>query len=607
VEVAEPTLSQCLRWLFFEFLSPRRRWQTAAVLLIMLLGGAAELFTLAAVLPLLSVLAGANQPEHSQIGNMLRTMSFDLSRLPLFILAAIFCGAAVASAAVRILLAWSSQKLVFRVGYDVGVSLYSRVLHQPYDFHVRMNSSRIISDVTGIQRLLTGMMLPLMQGVSSLVISLFILAGLMLISSNAALIAFVGIGGIYAAVSLWSRPRLRRNATFIKSSSRARVKTVQEGLGGIRDVLLDNTQSLYVKTLSRIESQLRDAQATNALIGVAPRFVVESLGMVVIVGVALMLTEEGSIQTSLPVLAALALGAQKLLPLIQQTYNGWTSMSGSEAVLLSIVEMLQQPIPDRFRNVSKIPIEFGREIHIEQLSFRYAPDGSDVLTNIELIVPKGAFVGFVGTSGAGKSTLVDLLMGFLRPTRGAIFVDGVALTEDTILSWQSQIAHVPQHIFLCDGSIVENVAFGVPSPKVDLDRVYEACRRAELDEFVRSLPEGYATIVGERGVRLSGGQRQRLGLARALYKKASVLILDEATSALDDATESSVIDAVHRLGSEYTVLMIAHRVTTLQRCDIIVRLDHGRIAEQGTFEEVLGVRQLPNLLRRQRSENEHGR
>lgn len=607
MEVAEPTLSQCLRWLFFEFLSPRRRWQTAAVLLIMLLGGAAELFTLAAVLPLLSVLAGANQPEHSQIGNMLRTMSFDLSRLPLFILAAIFCGAAVASAAVRILLAWSSQKLVFRVGYDVGVSLYSRVLHQPYDFHVRMNSSRIISDVTGIQRLLTGMMLPLMQGVSSLVISLFILAGLMLISSNAALIAFVGIGGIYAAVSLWSRPRLRRNATFIKSSSRARVKTVQEGLGGIRDVLLDNTQSLYVKTLSRIESQLRDAQATNALIGVAPRFVVESLGMVVIVGVALMLTEEGSIQTSLPVLAALALGAQKLLPLIQQTYNGWTSMSGSEAVLLSIVEMLQQPIPDRFRNVSKIPIEFGREIHIEQLSFRYAPDGSDVLTNIELIVPKGAFVGFVGTSGAGKSTLVDLLMGFLRPTRGAIFVDGVALTEDTILSWQSQIAHVPQHIFLCDGSIVENVAFGVPSPKVDLDRVYEACRRAELDEFVRSLPEGYATIVGERGVRLSGGQRQRLGLARALYKKASVLILDEATSALDDATESSVIDAVHRLGSEYTVLMIAHRVTTLQRCDIIVRLDHGRIAEQGTFEEVLGVRQLPNLLRRQRSENEHGR
>jgi ATP-binding cassette subfamily B protein len=328
--------------------------------------------------------------------------------------------------------------------------------------------------------------------------------------------------------------------------------------------------------------------------------------MVVIVGVALMLTQQGSIQTSLPVLAALALGAQKLLPLIQQAYNGWTSMSGSEAVLQSIVEMLQQPIPDRFEDRSGTPIEFEREIHVEQLSFRYSPHAPDVLANIDLVVKKGAVIGFVGESGAGKSTLVDLLMGFLRPTRGAIFVDGVALTESTILSWQSQIAHVPQHIFLCDGSIVENVAFGLPPRKVNLDRVYEACRRAELHDFVRSLPDGYQTVVGERGVRLSGGQRQRLGLARALYKDASVLILDEATSALDDATEASVIDAVHRLGSEYTVLMIAHRVTTLQRCDTIFRLERGRISEQGTFEEVLGVARLPNLLHRRRSENENG-
>lgn len=605
--VPEPTLSQSLRWLFFDFLSARRRWQILAVFVIMLLGGAAELFTLAAVLPLLSVLAGSGQAGHSQIGNMLRTMSLDVSQLPLLVLAAIFCAAAVASAAVRILLAWSSQKLVFRIGYDLSVSLYSRVLHQPYEFHVRVNSSRIISDVAGIQRLLTGMILPLMQGVSSLVVSVFILAGLLLISTKAALIAFAGIGAIYAAVSLWSRPRLRTNASFIKSSSRARVKNVQEGLGGIRDVLLDNTQSLYVKSFSRIESQLRDAQAANTLIGVSPRFIVEALGMVVIVGLAVMLTEQGSIRTSLPVLAALALGVQKLLPLVQQTYNGWTSISGNEAVLLSIVELIQQPIPDRFHDGSSDSIQFSHEIRVEQLSFRYSPETADVLTNIDLTVPRGAFVGFVGESGAGKSTLVDLLMGFLRPSRGAIFVDGVALTERTILSWQSQIAHVPQHIFLCDGSIVENVAFGLPAAKVDLRRVHEACRRAELDDFVLSLPMGYQTAVGERGVRLSGGQRQRLGLARALYKKASVLILDEATSALDDATESSVIDAVHRLGHDYTVLMIAHRVTTLQRCDIIFRLEGGRIAEQGTFEEVLGVRQLPKLLRRQLSENEHGR
>jgi ABC-type multidrug transport system fused ATPase/permease subunit len=596
-------MGQGLRWIAVDFLSARRWWQIFAVFCVMLAGGAAELFTIAAVVPLLAVLAGSGAPGHSQVTQILQATGLDVSRLPLAVLAAIFCAGAVGSAVIRIVLTWSSQKLVFRIGYDLSVTLYSRVLHQPYDFHVKLNSSRIISDVTGIQRLLMGMILPLMQGVSSFVISLFILAGLLLINPQAALIAFAGIGSIYAVVSLWARPRLRRNGTFIKLTSRARVKTVQEGLGGIRDVLLDNTQSLYVKKFSKIEGQLRDAQAENALVGATPRFIVEALGMVVIVGLALFLTGEGSIQTSLPVLAALALGAQKLLPLLQQTYNGWTNISGSEAILLSVVELLQQPVAERFDEDRSVPVEFNEEIGVRDLSFHYSPGSANVLKAIDITIPKGAFVGFVGESGAGKSTLVDLLMGFLKPTGGSILIDGVPLTEENLLSWQGQIAHVPQHIFLSDGTIVENVAFGLPARKVDLERVVEACRRAELHDFVASLPAGYETFVGERGVRLSGGQRQRLGLARALYKKASVLVLDEATSALDDATEASVIDAVHRLGAEYTVMMIAHRVTTLQRCDIIYRLANGEVVQQGTFEEVLGVRQLPNLLRRSEHES----
>lgn len=598
------TLGRALRWLVFDFLPARRRWQMLAVFALMVLGGAAELFTLAAVMPLLAMLAGpAGGAGSLKVAHVFAAVGLDISGLPLLVLAGLFCAAAVVAAAIRIALAWSSQKLVFRIGYDVGVALYSRVLHQPYDFHVRSNSSRIISDVTGIQRLLSGTMLPLMVAFSSIVISLFILSGLLLISFKAALIAFVGLGAIYAGVSMWSRPRLRSNAVVIKASSRGRVKTVQEGLGGIRDVLLDNSQALYVSKFSRIDRQLRDAQASNAMISVTPRFVVEALGMMVIVGLALMLTSEGSIQSSLPVLAALALGAQKLLPLVQAVYGGWTGVTGSEAVLLSIVELLQLPVAERFDRRTSESIGFERDIRVKQLSFRYSPEAADVLCNIDLEIPKGTFVGFVGESGAGKSTLADLLMGFLRPSRGALLIDGQPLTEDNILSWQSQIAHVPQHIFLCDGSIVENVAFGLPPKKVDMDRVREACRRAELHEFVKSLPAGYDTVVGERGVRISGGQRQRIGLARALYKQAPVLILDEATSALDDATEVSVMDAVHRLGMEFTVLMIAHRVTTLQRCDIIYRLEKGGISERGTFEEILGVRQLANYPRR-RSEHE---
>ena len=607
MDAVPQTLGQALRWIAFEFLPARRRWQILAVFVVMLMGGAAELFTLAAIIPLLTVLAGrAGQPGHSRFDHLLGSVGLDVAHLSLPLLALVFCAAALCAAAVRIALAWSSQKLVFRIGYDLGVSLYSRVLHQPYDFHVRLNSSRIISDVTGIQRLLTGTMLPLMLGVSSLVMSLFILGGLLFISFKAALIAFIAMGGIYAAVSLWSRPRLRRNAAFIKASNLERVKTVQEGLGGIRDVLLDNSQAVYVRKFSHIDRELRDAQASNALIGVTPRFVVEALGMIVIVGVALMLSAQGSIVNSIPVLAALALGAQRLLPLLQNAYNGWTTVTGSEAVLLSVVELLQLPLPDRFDGAASEPLSFERDIHVSNLGFRYNSGEAEVLSDIDISIPKGSFVGFVGESGAGKSTLVDLLMGFLRPQRGAILVDGAVLTEDNILSWQRQIAHVPQHIFLCDGSIIENVAFGVPPKKVNVERVREACRRAELHGFISSLPSGYDTIVGERGVRLSGGQRQRVGLARALYKQASVLILDEATSALDDATEASVIDAVHRLGSDYTVVMIAHRVTTLQRCDIICRLEKGRVSKQGTFAEVLGVAQLPNMVRR-RPDHEHRR
>jgi ATP-binding cassette subfamily B protein len=604
---APQTLGQALRWIGFDFLSSKRRWQIVGVFAIMLMGGVAELFTLAAVIPLLTVLAGqADHAGHSKAAQLLGSAGVQISHLSLPLLAVLFCGAAQCAAAIRILLAWSSQKLVFRIGYDLGVSLYARVLHQPYAFHVQTNSSRTISDVAGIQRILTGTMIPLMLGASSFVISLFILGGLLLISFKAAMIAFVGIGGLYLGVSFWSRPRLRRNAAFIKASNRDRVKTVQEGLGGIRDVLLDNSQAVYVKKFSRIDQQLRDAQASNALIAVTPRFVVEAIGMMVIVGLALMLTAEGSIQSSLPVLAALALGAQRLLPLLQNTYNGWTTVTGSEAVLLSIVELLQLPVAERFDRAPAEALNLEHDIRLDHLSFRYNPDEPEVLSEIDIAIPRGTFVGLVGESGAGKSTLVDLLMGFLRPNRGSIVVDGVGLNEDNILSWQRQIAHVPQHIFLCDGSIVENVAFGVPARNIDLERVRDACRRAELHDFVSTLPAGYETIVGERGVRLSGGQRQRVGLARALYKHASVLILDEATSALDDATEASVIDAVHRLGSEYTVLMIAHRVTTLQRCDIIYRLEHGRISEQGTFDEVLGVTQLPSRMRR-RPDYEIGR
>jgi ABC-type bacteriocin/lantibiotic exporter with double-glycine peptidase domain len=584
-----PGAWSAFRWLTTNYLSARRRFQILMVLLLMLAGGVAELFTIGAVFPLLAMLSGSGaQGQHSRLTDLLATVGIHPAQYSLLTLAGVFTAIAVSAAAIRILLAWSSQKLIFRIGYDLGVSLYDRMLHQPYSFHVSTNSSRIVTEISNIQRLLASMMLPLLQAISAVTISLFILAALMMINTKVALVSFAGLGGIYVFVSLWARPKLRRNAVFIKESTQERFQALSEGLGGIRDVLLDNAQPIYVAKFARIDTKLRDAQAANALISVTPRFVVEAFGMIFIVALALVMSAEGLIQTSLPILAVLALGAQRLMPLLQAIYNGWTNVLGNQAILVGIVELLQRPMPSRFHGTPRNErLEFKQELRTVGLGFRYDPDAGYVLDDVDLIVPRGARVGLIGKTGSGKSTLTDLLMGLLQPTRGSILVDGVPLDEGNILAWQDQIAHVPQHIFLMDNSILENVAFGVPGKKIDRERVREACRLAQLDEFVETLPDGYDTWVGEWGTRLSGGQRQRIGLARALYKSASVLILDEATSALDDATEASVVEALDRLHGKYTIVMIAHRLTTLRNCDIVYRLVNGRIQEQGSFAEVI--------------------
>jgi ATP-binding cassette subfamily B protein len=282
------------------------------------------------------------------------------------------------------------------------------------------------------------------------------------------------------------------------------------------------------------------------------------------------------------------------MPLLQSIYNGWTNVLGNQAILVSVVELLQRPMPERFHGSSdQGRLEFKHQLATVGLGFEYDPETGEVLHDVNMTIPRGARVGLIGKTGSGKSTLTDLLMGLLQPTCGSILVDGVPLSEENIIAWQREIAHVPQHIFLIDSSILENVAFGVPRKKIDRERVREACRLAQLDEFIQTLPEGYDTFIGEWGTRLSGGQRQRVGIARALYKEASVLILDEATSALDDATEESVVEALDELRGDYTVVMIAHRLTTLRHCDIVYRLANGRIEEQGSFAELIGASQTP--------------
>jgi ATP-binding cassette subfamily B protein len=314
----------------------------------------------------------------------------------------------------------------------------------------------------------------------------------------------------------------------------------------------------------------------------------EAVGMVVIAALAYGLSRQpGGVVSALPVLATLALGAQRLLPTLQQGYAAVTLIAGGRASLAKTIELLDQPIPPEAMAPAPPPLRFQDGVCFRGVKFRYSDDSAWVLDGLDLLIRKGARVGFVGSTGSGKSTTLDLLMGLLLPTSGELLVDGLPIAGNRVRAWQRAIAHVPQSIYLADTSLTGNIALGVPQDAIDFDRVRRAARQAQIADFIESRPEGYDALVGERGVRLSGGQRQRIGIARALYKRASVLVFDEATSALDNATEQSVMDAIDGLDRDLTIVLIAHRLTTVQRCDTIVELEGGRVVAQGTYEQLL--------------------
>ncbi len=276
-----------------------------------------------------------------------------------------------------------------------------------------------------------------------------------------------------------------------------------------------------------------------------------------------------------------------MLPAMQQAYNAWAVISGSFVSFQDTIELLDQPMPQDALEPAPEPLAFESEIRLDNVRFRYAEESEWVLDGVNLTIPKGARVGFVGSTGSGKSTLMDLLMGLLEPTEGQILVDGEPITGRRTRAWQRTIAHVPQAIYLSDATLAENIAFGLRHKEIDLERVRRAANQAQIAQYIESDPQGYDAVVGERGVRLSGGQRQRIGIARALYRRADVLVLDEATSALDNETEQSVMEAIENLDRSLTVLLIAHRLTTVRNCDVIVEVKNGRVNSQLTYNELV--------------------
>jgi ABC-type multidrug transport system fused ATPase/permease subunit len=558
----------------FRLLSPARRRQFGLTLLLMLVGAAAEMVTIGAALPFLALVA---DPHSALVPPRLLDLLEAAGGSPVVGAALLLIVAALGSALVRLALTWLSQRFVMAAGHDMAAAVFGRMLRQPYAEQVRRNSSTTLAAIEKVQSVVFGLLQPAMQGLIGAFISLCVFALLLRIDARAAGIAAVSVTLAYVGVSLLVRPRLKRNSKALAGTTVERTRTVQEGLGGIRDIILDRSEPLFEAKFAELDGRYRRAVAANQFVAGAPRFVVEAAGLIAIALVTLAMSlEPGGVVKAIPVLGALALGAQRLLPLLQQAYYGWSLASGNFHAFRDVIELMEAPIPEP--QPAAPPLAFERELVFQGVGFRYR-EGRFGLADVNLRIRAGEHVGIAGATGGGKSTLLDLLMGLLEPDEGAILVDGRPLDAASRPAWQAGLAHVPQSIYLADDTIAANIAFPRPAEGMDPERLDSAVRAAQLDAFLAGLPDGLQTYVGERGVRLSGGQRQRIGIARALYRRPRLLILDEATSALDGDTEAAVLAALQRLRGGLTLVTVAHRTTTLASCDRLIRVEGGRVSE----------------------------
>lgn len=570
----------------------RRRLQLGALLALMIIVSFAEAISIGTVIPFLGILTSPDWLfNHPIVQPFITRLGFSEPKELLKPLTILFASAAVVSGGLRLLLHWTQTRLGYAIGADFSISIYRRTLYQPYSVHLSRNSSEVVTGVTSkADGVVYQTLLPLFTICSSAMMLFTTLIALLAAQPVVAAISIASFGGIYALAVTLTKSRLSRDSKLINREQTLIVKALQEALGGIRDVLIDGTQQIYCRIYEKADRRLRTAQANVGIVAVSPRFIVEAVGIALIATIAYALASRPQgLGSTIPIMGMLALGAQRMLPVLQQAYSNWTVMRSGQAALIEVLELMGQPLPPHAEEPSPRPMPFRKDIVLEKLGFHYSPTQPWVLQGLDLKISKGARVGFIGTTGSGKSTLLDIVMGLLVPSEGSLQIDGLPITSANSRAWQLHIAHVPQSIYLADTTVAENIAFGVPVIQIDHGRIRSAARRAQIADTIESWEHGYETLVGERGVRLSGGQRQRIGIARALYKEVDVIVFDEATSALDNETERAVMEAISSLSGDLTILMVAHRLSTLRDCTQVVELKDGLFKRIGTYDEIVGA------------------
>jgi ATP-binding cassette, subfamily B, bacterial PglK len=563
-------------------------WLSLAMILMALV----EVVGIASIMPFMAVVGNPDSVANNQwLRLAYETGGFASIDHFLIFLGAVVLFFILASNAFKAVTTWFELKFINFRTYSLSRQLLYHYLNKPYVFFLNQNTSLMGKNLLHeINLFIFHVLHPVIQILAKMFVVFFIFGLLLFVDPLLAVMIVITLGGGYIVLYTYTQRKLGQIGEARWEANAQRFKITGEALGGIKDLKILGREPVLFQRFSHHAREMAEYMATHDTISQLPRFIMEALAFGGILLIVLYyLIFKGEVEQILPILALYAFAGYRLMPALQSTFSAVTNVRFNLAALDQLLVELDGKVemPADWRQVEVPLLPFRERIQLEKITFAYPGAAHPVIQDLSLSIGKNTSIGIVGATGSGKTTIVDVILGLLAPAQGRLKIDGVSVTAENLPNWQRNLGYVPQMIFLCDDTVASNIALGIPSAEIDKVSVERAARIANLHDFVmRELPQGYETVVGERGVRLSGGQRQRIGIARALYHDPEVLIMDEATSALDGITEQAVIHAISELAGKKTTITIAHRLTTLQECDVVYVMDKGRVVEQGTYSEL---------------------
>lgn len=574
--------------------SPSTRQMFAWFLPLLIVASIAEVFSISALIPLLTVFQRINQPYKSQ---GMTAPSFVMQGFPgdpTIHSAVIFSAVIILAACLRLASLWSIGRISARFGSDLSRMCFNGIIHADYQYHLSTSTAKIITSIdNSITRAIMAFKSSL-QVLAATCVSVALIIGLFLISAPVALVCGSLFASLYIVISFTTQRRLLLNSEKISSCTETQLLLMQESLGLIVEIVLGNFRRSYLSKYQAVDQHRRLLESNNVFVSAFPRFILEPAGILLLVsfGAFYSITNTDMLDI-IPILGAFALGSQRLLPSMQQAYGGWSDMSGFFSDLDAVYDILISTRSKKCRDIAYLPFDqrvseqiLFQTIELSNLSFSFPGCPQPIIDKLNLTINRGQRIGIIGATGSGKSTLLKIVMALLDPVSGSVLINGRDISnpgnKHLLDGWHQCIGYVPQDPFIINASFAQNIALGVDPPNIDTAKLLKSSSEAHILSFIESRNEGFIAYAGERGSWLSGGQKQRIAIARALYRDCQVLIFDEATSSLDAQTESLVNQSIHDISSDITVIVVAHRLSAVSRCDTVIRLDSGKVVEIGS-------------------------